>query len=1117
VCHQSPIVVILALIMTGLAGVVSPLFAESPPDYFLTCDPDSFAAIYDHWWLDHEIPCTVTAEGQTWPECRLRIRGDSSRQYPKKSLKIKSDGDDFVGGNDVLNFNADWLDRSYLRTVLATRLFERAGVPCFTAAHARLHLNGHFLGLYIRVQNMDEDFLTAQGLDPAGNLYKATRDGASLTPEENVHALWEKKTNEGESWDDLEALIADLAAVSDAEFAGWADTALAVDEVISALACNTLLGNGSTYYHNYYMFHDVGGAWSIFPWDLDKTFAAYGSIYPYHRTSSSVLRDNPLPEHVFVNPETFDAYHTRVDELLATTFNTDFYDPLIDSLRASIEPSVAVDYSDDVSSTSAWSLYVGQERSIGILSRTNSIRDQLDHAPRVCRLDRMGQSVQDSVTLTWHPARDPDGEAVTYSLRYSRDIQFPAENTVSHTGLVDTVFTLPLIPADGEYFWQIDATDGGGGHATQGTDSYNQFTVARGTVLVPEITADTVLTAADSPYFVDRGLLVAEGALLTIEAGTELRIAAGNSIIVAGRLQANGTDTDPILFTRDLENEAWGAICFHDADGPSSLSGVTIRGASRDGVDPLRQAAISSWRTDLELDHVTFDQCEQSVYAVEASLTVRHCQFLPTNTAETLKVQIGTVTIEFCSFWQTASVADAVDLDVIDNGIIRECHFHGLGHGDDLIDLGSACTDFQIIDNVLSGASDKGVSVGETSTVTLTGNVIIDCGVGVAIKEGSTGILDHNTFHGNEVALQVREKTAGWGGSHAEVVNTILASSTEAETEVDDLSTLVVSYSLSDSETLPGQGNLLADPRFVAPLTGDFRLQFDSPCIDTGAPESPDDPDGTRTDMGALPFDQAIRSVVINEINYNSAEDFDPGDWVELHNPSLVAVDLSGLRFRDEGHVFVIPDGTGIEAGGYLVLVENLTGFQTLFPGVGGVVGDLGFGFSGGGEPLSLVAADGEVYDHVTYDDDPPWPPEPDGLGPSLELIDPAYDNDQSYAWAASSNHGTPGTTNSAVVSVPGTQDPPTVTGLAGVHPNPFNPRCAVAYALSQAGHVDLGIHDLRGRRVVTLVGGARPAGRHQVVWTGCDGRGRAVASGVYVVRLQAGGKTETAKVLLVR
>ncbi len=67
-----------------------------------------------------------------------------------------------------------------------------------------------------------------------------------------------------------------------------------------------------------------------------------------------------------------------------------------------------------------------------------------------------------------------------------------------------------------------------------------------------------------------------------------------------------------------------------------------------------------------------------------------------------------------------------------------------------------------------------------------------------------------------------------------------------------------------------GIGNIDADPLFADPVNGDFHLTWanfpipdstKSPCIDTGDPNSPLDPDSTRADMGAFYFDQNQQGV----------------------------------------------------------------------------------------------------------------------------------------------------------------------------------------------------------------------------------------------------------------
>ena len=54
-----------------------------------------------------------------------------------------------------------------------------------------------------------------------------------------------------------------------------------------------------------------------------------------------------------------------------------------------------------------------------------------------------------------------------------------------------------------------------------------------------------------------------------------------------------------------------------------------------------------------------------------------------------------------------------------------------------------------------------------------------------------------------------------------------------------------------------------------------------------------------------MPHLQGGAWAVINEINYHSADDFDPGDWVEFHNPGELDLDMGGWQFKDSETVGV--------------------------------------------------------------------------------------------------------------------------------------------------------------------------------------------------------------------
>ncbi len=83
---------------------------------------------------------------------------------------------------------------------------------------------------------------------------------------------------------------------------------------------------------------------------------------------------------------------------------------------------------------------------------------------------------------------------------------------------------------------------------------------------------------------------------------------------------------------------------------------------------------------------------------------------------------------------------------------------------------------------------------------------------------------------------------------------------------------------------------------------------------------------------------------------------------------------------------------------------------------------------------------------------------------------------------------------------------------LAEPYPNPFNSYTEIKFALPEAGSVNITVHDLTGREIQTIASGFQTAGWHKVVWK-ADG----VASGIYVIRMQARDKNHFSKVSLIR
>lgn len=84
-------------------------------------------------------------------------------------------------------------------------------------------------------------------------------------------------------------------------------------------------------------------------------------------------------------------------------------------------------------------------------------------------------------------------------------------------------------------------------------------------------------------------------------------------------------------------------------------------------------------------------------------------------------------------------------------------------------------------------------------------------------------------------------------------------------------------------------------------------------------------------------------------------------------------------------------------------------------------------------------------------------------------------------------------------------------------YPNPFNPTTTITFDMPAAGRAVLRIYNVKGQLVDTLLDGFVQAGDVRISWDGKDRQGRPVASGIYFYNLQAGGKSASRKMVLIR
>ena len=131
------------------------------------------------------------------------------------------------------------------------------------------------------------------------------------------------------------------------------------------------------------------------------------------------------------------------------------------------------------------------------------------------------------------------------------------------------------------------------------------------------------------------------------------------------------------------------------------------------------------------------------------------------------------------------------------------------------------------------------------------------------------------------------------------------------------------------------------------------------------------------------------------------------------------------------------------------------------------------------------------------------------------------------YAWAFDNESGTfqedslviyldaeTGEVLFSTVVVSNDEEPgtPSRFSLSQNYPNPFNPSTNIPFELSEASKVEISVYSILGQKVATIVNDLYSAGSHSIQWNAQN-----LATGVYIYRMQAGGFTQTRKLILLK
>ena len=283
-----------------------------------------------------------------------------------------------------------------------------------------------------------------------------------------------------------------------------------------------------------------------------------------------------------------------------------------------------------------------------------------------------------------------------------------------------------------------------------------------------------VVTFNNKKVVLQNDLTLPRGYSLFLSAGTQIRIGEGKSLIVNGQLTALGTKENPVTIT-SFGDKPFGVVGAVGNDKKTSkLTYFSVSNGSEGYVDgKFFSGGINIYHQNCELSHVSIQKnnADDGLNLKYAQISISQSNFVD-NWADQVDLDFCTGKIESCLF--KASTSD----------------FNGDG-----LDLSGS--DLSIVDCEFIDLKDKGISIGEKSSVRIRKSQFSGNKNAITAKDLSVGTIDDCTFIKNELVFHLYRKKVIFGGAKLTVGKNNFIENTELKI-VDQFSELIDGESKSD-------------------------------------------------------------------------------------------------------------------------------------------------------------------------------------------------------------------------------------------------------------------------------------------------------------------------------
>lgn len=301
----------------------------------------------------------ITYNGIELTSVGIRAKGNSSLSSVANSdsdrYSYKVDFDEYIDeqslfGLKKINLNNLFSDPTMMAEFLSYEMLSSLDADASRTTYVNLSINGELQGLYLAVEQVNEEFLIDHYGNADGVLYKPDM-GAGADLAYSVTGDYSGMFDELGNVDDYKDLDELLLAIQEKDL----DDIMNVDSFLKYLAMSTMVVHLDNYqsgmFHNYYLYYNQG-VWEWISWDLNMSFNGFPKVNLTDEEAFNLLIDEPvigsmsdypLVEAVLSNEVYLEQYHDYLEELMANYFDQGNFQTRVTEIYEMIDEYVKLD------------------------------------------------------------------------------------------------------------------------------------------------------------------------------------------------------------------------------------------------------------------------------------------------------------------------------------------------------------------------------------------------------------------------------------------------------------------------------------------------------------------------------------------------------------------------------------------------------------------------------------------------------------------------------------------------------------------------------------------------------------------------------------------------------